>query len=191
MIMDDLGSRSRECDEDRIDVSKDIEVIDEKSEDEKLSEDEEKKEEQGKKGDRGIIEPSKKNKSRVPKNHPLSNVIGNYEDSMVIRRQSKLIEVSYVCFTSQIEPKNVEEALNNEAWEKALYEELNQFSRNDVWFLVPRPKDMNVIGTKWIFKNKMDENGVIVRNKARLVAQGFKQIEGIDFDETFARLESI
>ncbi|RVW90629.1 Retrovirus-related Pol polyprotein from transposon RE2 [Vitis vinifera] len=59
---------------------------------------------------------------------------------------------------------------------------------------MPRPKDVNVIGTKWIFKNKMDENGVIVRNKARLVAQGFKQIEGIDFDETFApiaRLESI
>ncbi|RVW49720.1 Retrovirus-related Pol polyprotein from transposon TNT 1-94 [Vitis vinifera] len=160
----------------------------------KLSEDEEKKDEQGKKGDRGRIEPSKKNKSRVPKNHPLSNVIGNYEDSMVTRRQSKLNEVSYVCYTSQIEPKNVEEALNDEAWVDALHEELNQFSRNDVWFLVPRPKDVNVIGTKWIFKNKMDENGVIVRNKARLVAQGFKQIEGIDFDETFApvaRLESI
>ncbi|RVW84559.1 Copia protein [Vitis vinifera] len=143
--------------------SKDIEVIEEKSEDEKLSEDEEKKDEQGKKGDRGRIEPSKKNKSRVPKNHHLSNVIGNYEDSMVTRRQSKL-------------------------------NELNQFSRNDVWFLVPRPKDVNVIGTKWIFKNKMDENGVIVRNKARLVAQRFKQIEGIDFDETYApvaRLESI
>ncbi|XP_059599385.1 retrovirus-related Pol polyprotein from transposon RE1 [Vitis vinifera] len=185
---------SRECDDDRIDVSKDIEVIEEKSEDEKLSEDEEKKDEQGKKGDRGRIEPSKKNKSRVPKNHPLSNVIGNYEDSMVTRRQSKLNEVSYVCYTSQIEPKNVEEALNDEAWVDALHEELNQFSRNDVWFLVPRPKDVNVIGTKWIFKNKMDENGVIVRNKARLVAQGFKQIEGIDFDETFApvaRLESI
>ncbi|RVX08050.1 Retrovirus-related Pol polyprotein from transposon TNT 1-94 [Vitis vinifera] len=164
------------------------------SKNEKLSEDEEKKEEQGKKGDRGRIEPSKKNKSRVPKNHPLSNVIGNYEDSMVTRRQSKLNEVSYVCYTSQIEPKNVEEALNDEAWVDALHEELNQFSRNDVWFLVPRPKDVNVIGTKWIFKNKMDENGVIVRNKARLVAQGFKQIEGIDFDETFApvaRLESI
>ena len=59
---------------------------------------------------------------------------------------------------------------------------------------MPRPKDVNVIRTKWIFKNKMDENGVIVRNKVRLVAQGFKQIEGIDFDETFAlvaRLESI
>ncbi|RVW20081.1 Retrovirus-related Pol polyprotein from transposon RE1, partial [Vitis vinifera] len=184
---------NQECDDDRIDVSKDIEVIDEKSEDEKLSEDEEKKDEQGKKGDRGRIEQSKKNKSRVPKNHPLSNVIGNYEDSMVTRRQSKLNEVSYVCYTSQIEPKNVEEALNDEAWVD-LHEELNQFSRNDVWFLVPRPKDVNVIGTKWIFKNKMDENGVIVRNKARLVAQGFKQIEGIDFDETFApvaRLESI
>ncbi|RVW15001.1 Copia protein [Vitis vinifera] len=194
VIVDDMGSRSRECDDDRIDVSKDIEVIEEKSEDEKLSEDEEKKDEQGKKGDRGRIEPSKKNKSRVPKNHPLSNVIGNYEDSMVTRRQSKLNEVSYVCYTSQIEPKNVEEALNDEAWVDALHEELNQFSRNDVWFLVPRPKDVNVIGTKWIFKNKMDENGVIVRNKARLVAQGFKQIEGIDFDETFApvaRLESI
>eukprot|EP00261_Vitis_vinifera_P030647 XP_019071890.1 PREDICTED: uncharacterized protein LOC109121618 [Vitis vinifera] len=194
VIVDDIGSRSRECDDDRIDVSKDIEVIEEKSKDEKLSEDEEKKDEQGKKGDRGRIEPSKKNKSRVPKNHPLSNVIGNYEDSMVTRRQSKLNEVSYVCYTSQIEPKNVEEALNDEAWVDALHEELNQFSRNDVWFLVPRPKDVNVIGTKWIFKNKMDENGVIVRNKAKLVAQGFKQIEGIDFDETFApvaRLESI
>ena len=194
MIVDDLGSRSRESDEDIIDVSKDIKVMEEKSKDEKLSENEEKKEEQGNKGDKGRIEPSKKNKSRVPKNHPLSNVIGNYEDSMVTRRQSKLNEVSYVCYTSQIEPKNVEEALNDEAWVEALHEELNQFSRNEVWFLVPRPKDMNVIGTKWIFKNKMDENGVIVRNKARLVAQEFKQIEGIDFDETFApvaRLESI
>ncbi|KAJ9673020.1 hypothetical protein PVL29_026342 [Vitis rotundifolia] len=113
---------------------------------------------------------------------------------MVTRRQSKLNELSYVCYTSQIEPKNVEEALNDEAWIEALNEELNQFSRTDVWFLVPRPKDVNFIGTKWIFKNKMDENGMIVRNKARLVAQGFKQIEGIDFDETFApiaRLESI
>ena len=65
---------------------------------------------------RGIIEPSNKNKSRTPKNHPLSNVIGNYEDNMVTRRQSTLNEVSYVSYTSQVEPKNVEEALNNEAW---------------------------------------------------------------------------
>ncbi|RDD63978.1 hypothetical protein DU478_22630, partial [Thalassococcus profundi] len=75
-----------------------------------------------------------------------------------------------------------------------MQEELNQFVRNDVWYLVPRPKDKNVIGTKWIFKNKSDEHGNIIRNKARLVPQGYTQIEGIDYDETFtpvARLESI
>ncbi|CAL8169309.1 unnamed protein product [Prunus armeniaca] len=64
--------------------------------------------------------------------------------------------------------------------------ELNQFVRNDVWYLVPRPVHTNLIGTKWIFKNKTDEQGNVVRNKARLVAQGYTQMEGIDFDETFA-----
>src|ERR1051325_2030810 len=65
---------------------------------------------------------------------------------------------------------------------------------NEVWDLVPRPEGINVIGTKWVYKNKSDEEGVITRNKARLVAQGYTQIEGIDFDETFslvARFESI
>ena len=75
-----------------------------------------------------------------------------------------------------------------------MQEELDQFTRNEVWILVPRPSHTNVIGTKWIFKNKTDEFGTIIRNKARLVAQGYTQVEGIDFDETFApvaRLESI
>ncbi|KAK1552759.1 hypothetical protein Q3G72_023072 [Acer saccharum] len=75
-----------------------------------------------------------------------------------------------------------------------MQEELNQFERNEVWSLVPRPKDINIIGTKWVFRNKTDESGKIVRNKARLVAQGYTQVEGVDFDETFApvaRLESI
>ena len=131
---------------------KDIELIEEKFEDVKLSEEEQKKEEQGKKWVRGRIEPSKKNKSRVPKNHPLSNVIGNYEDSMVTRRHSKLNKVNYDCYTSQIEPKNVKETLNDEAWVEALHEELNQFFRNEVWFLVPKPKDVNVIGKKMDFQ---------------------------------------
>jgi hypothetical protein len=70
---------------------------------------------------------------------------------------------------------------------------LNNFTRNEIWSLVERPKQ-NVIGTKWVFQNKQDEHGVVTRNKARLVAQGFTQIEGLDFDETYApvaRLESI
>ena len=75
-----------------------------------------------------------------------------------------------------------------------MHEELNQFVRNDVWELVPRPKEAHVISTKWIFKNKTDEDGEIIRNKSRLVAQGYTQVEGVDFDESFApvaRLESI
>ncbi|MCH82973.1 copia-type pol polyprotein [Trifolium medium] len=75
-----------------------------------------------------------------------------------------------------------------------MQEELNQFERNCVWELVPKPKDNLVIGTKWVFRNKLDENGVIIRNKARLVAKGYNQQEGIDFDETYApvaRLEAI
>ena len=69
-----------------------------------------------------------------------------------------------------------------------------QFKHNQVWDLVPRPNDTNVIGTKWIFKNKTDEKGNITRNNDMLVAQGYTQNEGVDFDETFApiaRLESI
>ncbi|GKA53214.1 retrovirus-related pol polyprotein from transposon TNT 1-94 [Tanacetum coccineum] len=93
-----------------------------------------------------------------------------------------------------IEPKNINEALKDESWVIAMQEELNQFVSNDVWELVPNPKDMTIIGTKWVFRNKLDENGVVSRNKARLVAQGYNQQEGIDYDETYApvaRLESI
>ena len=75
-----------------------------------------------------------------------------------------------------------------------MHDELNQFSRNNVWDIMPRPLDNSVIGTKWISRNKMDESGNVIRNKARLVAQGYSQEEGIDFDETYApvaRLESI
>ncbi|CAM9000163.1 unnamed protein product [Rhodiola kirilowii] len=75
-----------------------------------------------------------------------------------------------------------------------MQEELGELQRNDVWDLVPRPDSVNVIGTKWIFKNKSDEHENVTRNKARLVAQGYTQIEGVDFDETFApvaRLEAI
>ena len=75
-----------------------------------------------------------------------------------------------------------------------MHKELNQFARNEVWFLVPKTAEMNIIGSKWVFRNKLNEDGVITRNKARLVAKGYNQEEGIDYGETFApdaRLEAV
>ena len=73
-------------------------------------------------------------------------------------------------------------------WIQAMQEELLQFKLNDVWELIKRPDPLkhNIIGTKWIFRNNQDEDGQVVRNKARLVAQSYTQVERIDFDETFA-----
>jgi hypothetical protein len=79
-------------------------------------------------------------------------------------------------------------------WVNAMHEELNNFTRNQVRELVERPKNHNVIGTKWIFRNKQDQNMIVVRNKARLIAQGYTQVDGLDFGETYAsvaRLEAI
>ena len=75
-----------------------------------------------------------------------------------------------------------------------MHDELLQFQRNDVWTLVPRPEGEHIIGTKWIFRNKTDEEGNVIRNKSRLMAQGYSQVEGVDFDEKFAlvtHMESI
>jgi DNA repair protein RadC len=80
-----------------------------------------------------------------------------------------------------MESAKVEKALENEDWVMAMQEELNNFERNQVWTLVERP-NTNVISTKWVFQNKQDENDVVIRNKARLVAQGFIQVEGLDFE---------
>ena len=78
----------------------------------------------------------------------------------------------HTTFISQIEPKSIDEALKDEKWAEAIHEELNQFARSEVWFLVPRTAEMIIIGSKWVFRNKLDEDGVITRNKARLVAKG-------------------
>jgi hypothetical protein len=85
----------------------------------------------------------------------------------------------------------VEEALQDPDWVLAMQEEL--IKRNEVWSLVPRPRQ-NVVGTKWVFRNKQDEHRVVTRNRAQLVAKGYAQVAGLDFEETFApmaRLESI
>jgi hypothetical protein len=102
---------------------------------------------------------------------------------------------SHQAYISCVEPQKVFEALEDPDWVEAMHEELGNFERNKVWPLVEKLKDCrNVIGTKWIFKNKQNANGIVVRNKARMVAQGYSQIEGIDYGENFApmaHLESI
>ncbi|GKB45916.1 putative ribonuclease H-like domain-containing protein [Tanacetum coccineum] len=84
------------------------------------------------------------------------------------------------------EPKNISQALQDESWVEAMQEELLQFKLQKVWVLVDLPSGKKVIGTKWVFRNKRDERSIVVKNKARLVAQGFRQEEGIDYDEVFA-----
>ncbi|GJU36534.1 putative ribonuclease H-like domain-containing protein [Tanacetum coccineum] len=100
----------------------------------------------------------------------------------------------FACFLSQNEPKKISEALEDESWVDAMQEELLQFKIQKVWVLVDLPYGKKAIGTKWVYRNKKDERGVVVRNKARLVAQGHRQEEGIDYDEVFApvaRIEAI
>ncbi|GJY85542.1 putative ribonuclease H-like domain-containing protein [Tanacetum coccineum] len=90
----------------------------------------------------------------------------------------------FACFLSQKEPKKVIQALADPSWVEAMQEELLQFKLQKVWTLVDLPNGKRAIGTKWVFKNKKDERGIIVRNIARLVVQGYTQKEGIDYDES-------
>nr|GEY89585.1 retrovirus-related Pol polyprotein from transposon TNT 1-94 [Tanacetum cinerariifolium] len=94
---------------------------------------------------------------------------------------------------SRTEPKNIKEAMADSAWIKSTQEELHQFDRLDVWELVDRPLCKNVINMKWLWKNKRDKENIVIRNKSRLVAKGYAQKEGVDFEESFApvaRLEA-
>jgi hypothetical protein len=101
---------------------------------------------------------------------------------------------SNTLFVALFEPRDVGHTLSDSSWVNAMHEELENFERNQVWTLVDPPRDVNVIGIKWVFKNKQGEDGEVVRNKAHLIAQGYNQVEGLDFGETFAlvaRLEAI
>jgi hypothetical protein len=128
----------------------------------------------------------------IQRDHPVNSILGGIHKGVTTRSQ-----VAHFCehysFVSSIEPYRIEDALRDPGWVLAMQEELNNFTRNEVWHLVPCP-NQNVVGTKWVFRNKQDEHGVVTRNKARLVAKGYSQVEGLDFDETYApvaRLESI
>ena len=127
------------------------------------------------------------------RDHPVEQIIGDPDTGVQTRRATQN-ECNFAGFLSQTEPKKVEEALSDPDWVSAMQEELNQFERQKVWKLVPRPKGKSIVGTRWVFRNKLDEDGIVTRNKARLVAKGYSQEEGIDYDETYApvaRLEAI
>ncbi|KAD4178523.1 hypothetical protein E3N88_27114 [Mikania micrantha] len=134
-------------------------------------------------------------RTRIHNTHPVENIIGNVEEG--VRTRSSMHEANiclFSCFLSQVEPKKVAEALKDKSWVEAMQEELLQFERQGVWKICPLPKGMYPIGTKWVFRNKKDDKGVVIKNKARLVVQGYTQEEGIDYDEVFApvaRIEAI
>ncbi|GJX96663.1 putative ribonuclease H-like domain-containing protein [Tanacetum coccineum] len=132
--------------------------------------------------------------TRIHKDHPKDQIIGDINSATQTRRMTKISKeldmVSYIkkhrrtnhkdyqnylvsYFLSQIEPKKVTQALTDPSWIDAMQDELLQFRLQKVWRLVDLPKGKHAIGTKWVYRNKKDERGIVVRNKARLVAQGY------------------
>ncbi|GJY08328.1 putative ribonuclease H-like domain-containing protein [Tanacetum coccineum] len=153
---------------------------------------------------------------RIHNIHPQSQILGDPKSAVQTRSKVKIHSGAYAlmsyiqeqqrnnhkdqqhclfaCFLSQEEPKKIADAMQDDSWVEAMQEELLQFKLQQVWVLVDLPHGAKVIGTKWVFRNKKDKRGVVVRNKARLVAQGYKQEEGVDYDEVFApvaRIEAI
>ncbi|GKE87689.1 putative ribonuclease H-like domain-containing protein [Tanacetum coccineum] len=123
---------------------------------------------------------------RIHKDHLVEQIVGDLNSSPQTRRMTKNLE--------EHEPKKVIHALKDPSWIEAMQEELLQFKLQEVWTLVDLPNGKRAISTKWIFRNKKDERGIVIKNKARLVAQGYTQEEGIDYDEVFApiaRIEAI
>ncbi|GJR89899.1 putative ribonuclease H-like domain-containing protein [Tanacetum coccineum] len=120
-----------------------------------------------------------------------TGIFGNAYDDEDVGAEA---DINNLETTMSMEPKKVTQALDDESWVEAMQEELLQFKLLNVWTLVDLPHGKKAIGTKWVFRNKKDQRGIVVRNKARLVAQGHRQEEGIDYDEVFApvaRIEAI
>ncbi|GJU54259.1 putative ribonuclease H-like domain-containing protein [Tanacetum coccineum] len=148
--------------------------------------------------------------TRIHKDHPVEQIIGDLNSAPQTRRMTKNLEEHglfssvqqrtnhkdfqnclFACFLSQEEPKKVIHALKDPSWIEAMQEELLQFKLQEVWTLVDLPNGKRPIGTKWVYRNKKDERGIVIKNKSRLVAQGYIQEEGIDYDEVFAPVAKI
>ncbi|WVZ84834.1 hypothetical protein U9M48_031821 [Paspalum notatum var. saurae] len=131
---------------------------------------------------------------QVQRDHPPHKIIGDLHQRVTCSSVNSLAFFSNSAFVASFGPRDVSHALSNPNWVNAMHEELENFEGNHVWDLVESPPNCCPVGTKWIFKNKQGENEIVVGNKARLVAQGFCQKEGIDYEETYApiaRLEAI
>nr|GEU71998.1 hypothetical protein [Tanacetum cinerariifolium] len=147
--------------------------------------------------------------TRVHKDHLVTQIIGDLSSAPQIRSMTRMVKEQggltqindedfhtcmFACFLSQEEPKRVHQALKDPSWIEAIQEELLQFKMQKVYVLVDLPKGKRAIGSKWVFRNKKDERGIVVKNKARLVAHGHTQEEGINYEEVFApvaRIEAI
>nr|GEY45930.1 putative ribonuclease H-like domain-containing protein [Tanacetum cinerariifolium] len=119
--------------------------------------------------------------------HPKDQILGDPKSAIQTRGMAKKSSRAHAL----MEPKKVFQALDDASWVEAMQEEFLQFSLQKVWRLVDLPYGKKSIRTKWVYKNKKDERGIVVRNKARLVAQGHRQEEGIDYDEVFAPVAQI
>nr|GEW65088.1 retrovirus-related Pol polyprotein from transposon TNT 1-94 [Tanacetum cinerariifolium] len=118
----------------------------------------------------------------------------NYAQSSSTASPHQIVQPDHQIPQHTMEPKTYKDALTQSCWIEAMQEELNEFERLEVWELIPHPDKVMVITLKWIYKVKLDEPGGILKNKACLVARGYRQEEGIDFEESFAsvaRLEAI
>jgi hypothetical protein len=104
--------------------------------------------------------------------HPVNAIFGDIEKWVTTRSRFANFYQHY-SLVSSFEPFKVEDAIRDPDWVVAMQQELNNFKQNELWYLVERPKQ-NVVGTKWVFRNKQDEHGVMIRNKAPLVAKGYK-----------------
>nr|GEY26226.1 hypothetical protein [Tanacetum cinerariifolium] len=127
------------------------------------------------------------------KDHPHDNVIGNPSRPVSTRKQlaTDALWCLYSSVLSKIEPKNFKSTIIEDCWFQAMQDEIHEFDRLQVWELVPQPDCVMITTLKWIYKVKLDEYGDVLKNKAWLVAKGYRQEEGIDFEESFAPVAHI
>nr|GEX87779.1 hypothetical protein [Tanacetum cinerariifolium] len=139
--------------------------------------------------------------TRIHKDHPVSQIIGDLFTTTQTRSMTRAVKdegglsqmfdkdfhtCMFACFLSQEEPKRIHQALKDPSCIEAMQEELLQFKMKKVWALVDLPYGKRAIGTNWVYRNKKDKRGIVIRNKERLVTQGHTQEEGIDYKEVFA-----